>query len=115
MVLCRFGRTIYDWDMLTKIYNTITGLNISVEELKKAGERIITLTRLFNVREGFTRKDDTLPARFFKEPLENGPAKGQIVSREGFEKLLNEYYKLRGWDNQGNPLPEKLSELKITT
>jgi len=114
MVLCRFGRTIYDWDMLTKLYNTITGLNISVEELKKTGERIVTLTRMFNVREGFTRKEDILPPRFFKEPLENGPAKGQVVTREGFEKLLDEYYKLRGWDAEGKPLSEKLSELKIT-
>ena len=56
------------------------------------------------------RKDDSLPQRFLEEPAPNGPAKGQIVQ---LDKMLNEYYELRGWDNNGFPTEEKLKELDL--
>ncbi|MBS7612944.1 aldehyde:ferredoxin oxidoreductase, partial [Candidatus Bathyarchaeota archaeon] len=74
-------------------------------------ERIIALARLFNVREGFGRKDDTLPDRSLKTPLPEGPARGEIVH---LEPMLNEYYKARGWDENGIPTLERIKELKLT-
>lgn len=83
-----------------------------VADLKKLGARVITLTRMFNVREGFTRKDDTLPPRLLEEPMPEGPAKGQVVH---LEPMLNEYYMLRGWDENGIPTAEQLKELELTS
>ncbi|GAH09400.1 unnamed protein product, partial [marine sediment metagenome] len=66
--------------------------------------------RLFNLRAGLTAKDDTLPPRMLKEPMPDGPAKGKVVP---LDKMLPEYYKLRGWDSNGVPTPQKLKELGL--
>jgi aldehyde:ferredoxin oxidoreductase len=72
------------------------------------------LSRLFNVREGFTRKDDTLPWRLFEESSKKGPSKGQVVDRKAFEKMLDEYYDIVGWDRlTGIPTKQKVAELGI--
>jgi aldehyde:ferredoxin oxidoreductase len=81
-----------------------TGMDYSVEEFLKCGERIWNLERLFNIRAGFTRKDDTLPERFF--------GSGGI-DRAEFDKALDEYYHFRGWSNEGVPAEEKLRELGL--
>ncbi len=76
------------------------------------GERIYNLERLYNLREGFTRRDDSLPVRMLTEPLAKAAAsEGQIVRKQ--DALLDEFYALRGWDNNGVPTPEKLKELGI--
>jgi len=67
----------------------------SVEELLKIGEREVNVKRAFNIREGLTRKDDTLPKRFTEEPMPEGPGKGQVAN---LKLMLDEYYRLRGWD-----------------
>jgi len=83
-----------------------------VEHLFKVGERIYNLERAFNVREGFSRKDDTFPLRITSEPLKNaGPAEGQVLRKPA--ALLDEYYQFRGWDENGIPPPEKLKELGL--
>jgi aldehyde:ferredoxin oxidoreductase len=80
--------------------------------LEKVGERIVCLERAFNVREGFSRKDDTLPSRFLTEPLENaGPATGQTVQKQ--DTMLDEYYDAVGYTRQGIPTPQKLNELGL--
>ncbi|MBS7611572.1 aldehyde ferredoxin oxidoreductase family protein [Candidatus Bathyarchaeota archaeon] len=111
-VLCFF--TLFGL-RLKEVYQMITsctGFDYEDEsELKVVGERIITLARLFNVREGFGRKDDTLPDRSLKTPLPEGPARGEIVH---LEPMLNEYYKARGWDENGIPTLERIKELKLT-
>jgi aldehyde:ferredoxin oxidoreductase len=85
-----------------------------MEELKAISERIWGLTRLFNVREGFTRKDDTLPQRLFDEPSTKGPSKGQVMDKASWEKMLDEYYEIVGWDKDtGAPTDERLGELGI--
>lgn len=71
-------------------------------------DRIETLIRMFNVREGFSRKDDKLPYRTLNEPLLDGPAKGQFIGEENFNRMLDEYYDLRGWDPNGIPRQETL-------
>ncbi|MBI4721564.1 MAG: aldehyde ferredoxin oxidoreductase family protein [Candidatus Stahlbacteria bacterium] len=89
-----------------------TGLQYTAEDYVRAGERIWNLTRLLAVREGISRKDDTLPRRVMEEPMLAGAAKGQYVPKEAMDKMLDEYYELRGWDNNGIPTKEKLAELE---
>jgi len=87
----------------------VTGWDIGEDDILKIGERIYNLERVIMGRLGFSDKDDTLPPRLLKEPMPEGPAKGQVVE---LEKMKEEYYKLRGWAN-GLPTPEKLKELEI--
>ena len=80
----------------------------------KYGEKVFTLLKVYNVRQGLTRQDDTWPDRFFTEPLPEGPCKGSVLSRDKIESLLDEYYELRGWDiGTGLPTKEKLTELGL--
>ncbi len=80
------------------------------KEFLKTGERIFALERMFNKREGFGRKDDTLPERLLKEPMPEGPAKGKV---HPLEKMLTVYYEKRGYDENGHPTEEKLKELGL--
>ncbi len=82
------------------------------ESLARVGERIWTLVRLFNVREGLSRADDELPAPL-TEPLESGPNEGEAVDRAAFDTLLDQYYAYRGWDRQGRPTAELLRRLDL--
>jgi alcohol dehydrogenase len=93
----------------------VTGHSYTLEDLAEAADRIETAIRLFNVREGLGRKDDTLPARILEEPLPDGPARGQLFGREGLETMKDEYYALRGWDNEGVPLPETLERYGVSS
>ena len=89
-------------------------LEVGHTEIFKVGERINNLARAFNVREGFTRSDDTLPERLMTEPLQSGASKGHIISKEDLKQMLDEYYTARGWDlTTGIPTREKLSELGL--
>jgi len=92
------------------ILRAITGIPYSDDELMKAGERIHNLERLFNLKAGLTGKDDTLPPRFLKEPIPAGPSKGEVCD---LDRMLPEYYKLRGWDKEGVPTRETLKALGL--
>ena len=81
-------------------------------ELLRISERILTMCRLFNVREGFTADDDKLPSRSF-EPTKGGPLSDRSLNVEEMEKAKRYYYYLMGWDEKGVPLQEKLEELGI--
>ncbi|MGB9867102.1 MAG: aldehyde ferredoxin oxidoreductase family protein [Bacillota bacterium] len=91
----------------------VTGVAFTSDDLWLLADRAETQIRLFNLREGFTRADDTLPDRVFEEVLPDGGAKGQRFTRQDLEKMLDEYYQARKWDLQGVPLPETLKELGI--
>ncbi|MBU2498106.1 MAG: aldehyde ferredoxin oxidoreductase C-terminal domain-containing protein, partial [Proteobacteria bacterium] len=95
------------------LMEAVTGLSFTAEDIQKVGERMNNLARAFNVREGFTRADDTLPERLMTEPLKAGAAKGHFVSKEDLKVMLDEYYTARGWDNAGVPSKEKLNELGL--
>jgi len=95
------------------MWNSSTGFNHTVESYLKCGERIWNLIRLFNLREGHNPADDTLPGRIFKDSFTKGPARGIILSKDEFQKSLEEYYSLRGWNKEGIPTKEKLRELGI--
>lgn len=87
-----------------------TGIEGSDEEILKAGERIWNLEKLFNLKAGFSKKDDTLPPRLLNEPLTSGPAKGKVAE---LDVMLKEYYGVRGWDEEGVPTGNKLTELAL--
>jgi aldehyde:ferredoxin oxidoreductase len=111
---CVFGDSGLTPELRNRMLVAATGFNELGEpgQLEKIGERIVTLERAFNVREGFDRQDDTLPSRFLSEPLENaGPATGQIVRK--LDVLLDEYYTAIGYTLQGIPTVEKLRELQL--
>ena len=86
------------------------GCSCSDEEVLKVGERIWNLEKMFNLEAGFTKADDKLPPRLLNEPLPEGPAKGKVSE---LPVMLEEYYKVRGWDENGIPTEEKLTELSI--
>jgi aldehyde:ferredoxin oxidoreductase len=99
-------------ELLAEMFTAVTGKGITAEEVLRMGERVINLERAFNVREGLTREDDTLPRRFLKEPLEEGSSKGQTVD---IDLMVDEYYEARGWDkSSGFPTRHKLEELDLT-
>jgi len=95
---------------LTGLYNSVTGLSVSQAQFLAAGERIHTLERLMNTREGISRKDDTLPARFLREGRACDPKKRTVP----LETMLDAYYRLRGFDSRGIPKTETLSRLGLT-
>lgn len=111
LVLCDFWAL--SLDLMAEMMVPVAGRVITGADLEKAGERIFNLARLFNLREGFTAKDDTLPERICSEPLQGGPAAGKTIPRQEFDAMLAEYYNLRGWDQNGVPTGEKLGELGL--
>ena len=96
----------------TRIVKYVTGWDISAFELMKVSERANNLARVFNIREGFHREDDSLPKRLML-PKENGILSNVSINQEEFEKLKSNYYSIAGWDSQGVPTLEKLEELEI--
>lgn len=117
LILCKFSRgTYYDGlDDMAKYYTLATGIEVTPEDLRKAGERINNLARLFNVREGVgTREFDTLPYKITNVPIpDEGVAKGAVVNKQEFELGLDDYYATRGWSREGIPTVEKLKELDL--
>jgi aldehyde:ferredoxin oxidoreductase len=96
---------------LSEIMRMATGLPFTQEMLLEAGDRIFNMERLFLLKAGFTKVDDTLPPRMLNEPLPDGPAKGHVVE---LDKMLSEFYELRGWSEEGIPTKKKLKELEIS-
>ena len=108
--LCLFVTFAIGLPEIAAQIRTATGLDISDEEYLLAGERIWNMERLFNLKAGFTTKDDTMPPRLLHEPMKSGPHKGRVVQ---LDVMLPEYYSLRGWDEQGVPTEGKLEELSL--
>ena len=102
-----------DLDLLAKLVNMTTESNVDSDGLTKAGERIYNLGRIFNVMAGFRSKEDTLPERLFTDPLPEGPAEGKVLPRKEFEAALSEYYRLRGWNEEGIPSKQRLEEIGV--
>ncbi len=101
------------FDDYSQYLEAATGASFSKHDFDRIAERIETLIRMFNNREGFTREDDTLPYRTLYEPLPDGPAKGQCIGGENLTKMIDEYYALRGWDALGTPTEETLKKHQL--
>jgi len=115
--LCQFVYgptwTLYGPKETVDMIQAVTGWKVSLFELMKVGERRINMMRAFNVREGFARKDDQLPVKFFKPLVGEGPTAGVALERSEFENALDIYYQIMGWSNNGIPSAEKYAELGI--
>ena len=108
--MCAFGTYFVDAELVAAGIRAVTGVPYTLDNLMLIGERIWNLERLFNLKAGFSKKDDTLPRRLLKEPLPGGPGKGQTVE---LDKMLPQYYRLRGWAKDGRPSKKKLRELEL--
>jgi aldehyde:ferredoxin oxidoreductase len=101
LILCRFYRDLYPWHALGEIIEGVTGLEGDQTSLRKISYRISDTVRAFNIQEGLRRTHDKLPARLHKEPLE----KGQLIGEAELDTMIADYYRLRGWDEEGRPGP----------
>jgi len=116
LIVCKFSRGTYykELEDMAKLYSLVTGFEVTPEEMRLSGERINNVARLFNIREGLGRKDDTLPYKVMHLPVpDEGPSKGAYVSQKELDFLLDDYYEARGWNKEGIPTKEKLKELKM--
>jgi aldehyde:ferredoxin oxidoreductase len=100
-----------DMSEIAALLSCVTGKSWTAESLMEAGDRIWNLERLFNIRDGFSRKDDTLPPRLLDEPMPEGPAGGQVVE---LDQLLDDYYRTRQWEQNGIPTLDLLTKLELT-
>ena len=115
--LCRFITQGFNSPHLTtytdmaELVRLATGMDVTAEELRRTGERIVTLERVINLREGLTRADDTLPRRYFEDPMPLKGTRGHRIDRGEFDEMLTRYYALRGWDWHGVPSETDVFEL----
>ncbi|MHA2375123.1 MAG: aldehyde ferredoxin oxidoreductase C-terminal domain-containing protein [Candidatus Thorarchaeota archaeon] len=116
LIICHFtNRVPISMEQMIRALNGASGLDYDEEKIAQWGRRVETMSRLFNVREGISRKDDTLPKRFL-EPQINGPRKGMTsyVSEEDFQDSLSRFYEIMGWDSDGRPTKSTLEELGLS-
>jgi aldehyde:ferredoxin oxidoreductase len=111
LVVCDF--LPFGFDRLGPIWEKVTGQTLKPDEFMKVGEKISNLTRMYNLKNGRTRKDDTLPQRFFKEKHKAGMFKDKVMNEEVFGNWLDLYYGTRGWDTKGIPTDKKLNQLTL--
>ncbi len=102
LILCRFYQKFIGWDGMQTIVRATTGMDASESDLAAIASRVTTLVKLFNIREGWTRGDDALPARMFNEPI--GPDGDWVADEAELQIMLDEYYRLHGWDQDGIPV-----------
>lgn len=107
LILCRFYRDIYQWNELSTMIKAVTGLELTQESLKSVARTISDGARRFNLQEGLTPLEDRLPKRFTTEAL---PETGNVITEQQMQQLLSDYYKARGWDENGKP-PEEIHGL----
>jgi len=100
LCICDFWATI-SFERMAELMTLVTGKEWTEQDMKDVGERVIHIARAFNQREGFDRKDDTIPKRLINEALQSGPAAGQKIPQEAFDDMLDQYYAVLGWDKNG--------------
>ncbi len=110
--ICRFTGFAFSADPWARMLSGVTGLDFSVARLEEIENRVATLERLFNIEAGATAEDDDLPERFSTVPIMIG-GKGRIVSGEDKERMKQDYYRVRGWDERGIPPADLLEALRI--
>ncbi|MGB8648490.1 MAG: aldehyde ferredoxin oxidoreductase family protein [Anaerolineae bacterium] len=112
LVLCKFTNMGVAEEYFARVLTAVTGVPYSTGDLIRVGERTYNLERLYNLREGFTVADDTLPPRLLNETVTDGPSKGWVSN---LAPMLKEYYRGRGWDELGVPKKQKLEDLGLAS
>ena len=108
--------TLYGPQDIVQMVGAVTGWDMSIDEILEVGERRLAMMRLFNQREGFDSKDDSLPTKFFNQPLKGGVSDGVVVDEEEFNAALKEYYRQSGWDETtGHPTAQTLNRLGLNS
>lgn len=100
LVLCRFYRDLYQWEQLSMMIEAVTGMTLDKDAMRRIARSIADNTRRFNIREGLTSQEDKLPKRFYTEAL---PETSKVITEEQMNRLLVDYYRARGWDDEGVP------------
>jgi aldehyde:ferredoxin oxidoreductase len=116
LILCKFLRGVFT-DLFAEgadLLSCVSGWDVSAEELHTIARRIVTAKKLFNIREGWTAAEDTLPKRFLSEGLPDGASSGAVLPAERFQEMIQAYYAARGWDSQGKVPDEVVCELGLT-
>jgi aldehyde:ferredoxin oxidoreductase len=115
--LCQFVYgptwTLYGPSETVEMMKSVTGWDLTVEEIMEVGRRRLDLFRIFNAREGLGRKDDKLPKKFFKQLSGTGPTAGFALTHEEVDFAIDHYYKLAGWNSDGTPTRETLKKHDI--
>jgi aldehyde:ferredoxin oxidoreductase len=115
LILCKFLRGVFT-DLFAEsaeLLRKVTGWDVTADELRTTARRIVTAKKLYNIREGWTRAEDTLPRRFLGEELGMGGGKPAILPRERLEEMVRAYYRARGWDTEGRVPAEVVRELGL--
>ncbi len=115
LILCKFLRGVFT-DLFTEsadLLGPVTGWDITGEELRRLSRRLVTLKKLYNLREGWTRAEDTLPRRFLSEGLPTGMSRQALLPHERLQAMIEAYYHARGWTRDGQVPPELLEELDL--
>lgn len=110
LVVCKFTNMGVAEEYFARTLSAVTGVQYATGDLIRVGERVWNLERLYNLREGFTKADDTLPPRLLQEAVADGPSRGWVNK---LDPMLKEYYRSRGWDEDGVPKRAKLEDLEL--
>jgi aldehyde:ferredoxin oxidoreductase len=117
MIVCKFLRKCFTdfYSEAANLLDKVTGWPFSGAELRRVGERVCTLKKLFNIREGWQPEDDWLPPRLLSEPLPTGVARGASLTPSELREMIQGYYRAREWDEDGFIPEKKINELGIRT
>jgi aldehyde:ferredoxin oxidoreductase len=115
LIWCKFLRKAFDdfYEESAHIYERVTGMSMTADDLKLAGERINNLKKLFNIREGWSRQDDTMPPRVLQENLSDGVAEGIGLSQGELDMMIAGYYRAREWTDDGLVPDSKIESLDL--
>ena len=115
LILCKFLRGVFEepFPEWARLLSAVTGWDCDGDELRATARRIVVAKRLFNLREGWTRAEDTLPERFLDQPLELSSGRTAALSRERLGAMIDAYYEGRGLDEGGLPSPATQAELGL--
>jgi aldehyde:ferredoxin oxidoreductase len=116
LVLCKFLRGVFTdlYAESAELLTRVTGWDVTAKELQKTARRIVTAKKLYNLREGWTPAEDTLPRRFLTHALPVGPSRRAALPRERLQEMIQAYYTARGWDQQGRVSQDNLEALQLT-
>lgn len=113
LILCKFLRGVFadpypEW---ARLLSSVTGWDVTGEELERTAKRIVLAKRAFNVREGWTPADDWLPERFLSQPLQMASGRSATLTPERLRAMIDRYYEARGLEADGRPTAEQLEEV----